>query len=134
MLLSIEAAIGLRAHWKDSAMSEHSIIERLAATIHQRRSEKAGQSYTRQLLDGGPVKCAKKFGEEAVEAVIAATAQDGAALTNEAADVIYHLLVLLESRDVKLDDVLAVLEKRQGTSGLDEKASRSKSVAPGGPA
>ncbi len=113
-------------------MSEHTILERLTATIHQRRAESAGKSYTRQLLDGGPVKCAKKFGEEAVETVIAATGQDAGALTNEAADVLYHLLVLLESRDIALGDVLAVLEKRQGMSGLEEKASRGAPLVPGG--
>lgn len=113
-------------------MSEFTVLERLAATIHQRRTESAGKSYTRQLLDAGPLKCAKKFGEEAVETVIAATAQDGTALTNEAADVLYHLLVLLESRDVALADVLSVLEKRQGMSGLEEKASRGPSSATGG--
>lgn len=99
-------------------------LERLAATIKARRAESAGKSYTRQLLDAGPVKCAKKFGEEAVEAVIAATAQDDAALKAEAADVLYHLLVLLESRDVALSDVLAVLRQREGTSGIAEKAAR----------
>jgi phosphoribosyl-ATP pyrophosphohydrolase len=113
-------------------MSEHTILERLAATIHRRRSESAGKSYTRQLLDGGPARCAKKFGEEAVETVIAATGQDAGALTNEAADVLYHLLVRLESRDIALGDVLAVLEKRQGMSGLEEKASRVAPLAPGG--
>ncbi|HMN38253.1 MAG TPA: phosphoribosyl-ATP diphosphatase [Hyphomicrobium sp.] len=113
-------------------MSEHTILERLAATIQQRRSESAGKSYTRQLLDGGPAKCAKKFGEEAIEAVIAATGQDAAALTSEAADVLYHLLVMLESRDVALADVLAVLEKRQSMSGLEEKASRSAPPSAGG--
>jgi phosphoribosyl-ATP pyrophosphohydrolase len=100
-------------------------LERLAATIKARRAETAGKSYTRQLLDAGPAKCAKKFGEEAVEAVIAATAQDEAALKAEAADVLYHLLVLLESRDITLSEVLAVLRQREGTSGIDEKASRS---------
>lgn len=103
-------------------------LERLAATIKARRAETAGKSYTRQLLDAGPVKCAKKFGEEAVEAVIAATAQDDAALKAEAADVLYHLLVMLESRNVAWSDVLSVLGQREGTSGIAEKASRG----PGG--
>lgn len=107
-------------------------LERLAATIKARRAEAAGKSYTRELLDAGPLKCAKKFGEEAVEAVIAATAQDGAALQAEAADVLYHLLVLLESRDVALADVLAVLQAREGTSGLDEKAARRPQGSAGG--
>ena len=105
-------------------------LERLAATIKARRAEAAGKSYTRQLLDAGPVKCAKKFGEEAVEAVIAATAQDEDALKCEAADVLYHLLVLLESRNVALADVLAVLRQREGTSGIAEKASRGSGGGP----
>ncbi len=100
------------------------VLTRLAATIHARRAESAGKSYTRQLLDAGPVKCAKKLGEEAVETVIAGVHQDDAALKAEAADLLYHLLVLLEAREIALGDVLAVLESRMGISGLDEKASR----------
>lgn len=102
------------------------VLQRLAATIRARRADSAEKSYTRQLLDAGPARCAKKFGEEAVEAVIAATGQSDAELKGEAADVLYHLLVLLESRDVALTDVLGVLEARMGTSGLAEKAARSK--------
>jgi phosphoribosyl-ATP pyrophosphohydrolase len=102
-------------------------IQRLAATIHARRSALGEKSYTRQLLDAGSEKCAKKFGEEAVECVIAGVSQDDKALTAEAADVLYHLLVLLEVRGVELSAVLHVLEGRMGTSGLDEKASRSGS-------
>ena len=100
-------------------------LERLAATIKARRGATAGKSYTRQLLEGGPLKCAKKLGEEAVETVIAGVHQDDASLTAEAADLVYHLLVLLEARNVPLEDVLAVLEARMGTSGVDEKASRA---------
>ncbi len=107
-------------------MSEHGTLAQLAATIKARRLETADKSYTRQLLDAGPERCAKKFGEEAVEAVIAAVNGDAAGLTAEAADVLYHLLVVLESRGVALADVLAVLDKRVGTSGHDEKASRSR--------
>jgi phosphoribosyl-ATP pyrophosphohydrolase len=99
-------------------------LQRLAETIRHRRSEPAGKSYTRQLLDGGPAKCAKKLGEEAVEVVIAGVHQDDTALAAEAADLLYHLLVLLEVRGVALADVLAIIERRMGTSGLDEKASR----------
>lgn len=99
-------------------------LERLEATIRARRQASADKSYTRQLLDAGPARCAKKFGEEAVETVIAAVHQDETALKAEAADLLYHLLVLLESRDIRLADVLAVLEGRVGTSGLEEKASR----------
>ena len=100
-------------------------LERLAATITARRAATEAKSYTRQLLEGGPLKCAKKLGEEAVETVIAGVYQDDAALKAEAADLVYHLLVLLEVRGVPLQDVLAVLEARMGTSGVDEKASRA---------
>jgi phosphoribosyl-ATP pyrophosphohydrolase len=99
-------------------------LDRLSRTIRARREATADRSYTRQLLDGGPVRCAKKLGEEAVETVIAAVHQNDAALTAEAADLLYHLLVLLEARDIRLDAVLAVLDQRQGTSGHDEKAQR----------
>ncbi|MEQ1578775.1 MAG: phosphoribosyl-ATP diphosphatase [Hyphomicrobium sp.] len=101
-------------------------LTRLAQTIQDRRSAAADRSYTRQLLDAGTEKCAKKFGEEAVELVIASVSSPAAAVTAEAADVVYHLLVLLEVRQVSLNDVLNVLEGRMGTSGLDEKASRSR--------
>ncbi len=103
------------------------VLTRLAQTIRERRDEASAKSYTRQLLDAGPEKCAKKFGEEAVELVIAATGQPEAAVKAEAADVLYHLLVLLEARQVPLAGVLSVLEGRMGTSGLDEKAARPKS-------
>jgi phosphoribosyl-ATP pyrophosphohydrolase len=101
-------------------------LQRLAATIRARRSEPASKSYTRELLDAGPSECARKVGEEATETVIAALTQDGRALTREAADLIYHVLVLLESRNVPLSDVLAELDRRMGTSGLAEKASRGQ--------
>ena len=99
-------------------------LERLAEEIRGRRSAAPDKSYTRQLLDGGPECCARKLGEEAVETVIAALASDKDALAGEAADLLYHLLVLLESRDVALATVLARLEARMGTSGLAEKAAR----------
>jgi phosphoribosyl-ATP pyrophosphohydrolase len=102
------------------------VLSRLAAIIAQRRAESASKSYTRELIDAGPERCAKKLGEEAVEAVIAALGQDGRALIREAADLLYHLLVLLEVRRVPLADVLAELESRMGTSGLAEKAARQK--------
>ena len=99
-------------------------LQRLEATIRARRTAPSDGSYTRQLLDGGPARCAKKLGEEAVETVIAAVHQDDAALKAEAADLLYHLLVLLEARGVALDDVLAVIDARAGVSGVDEKAAR----------
>ena len=100
------------------------VLQRLAAIIASRRSELTGKSYTRELLDGGPETCAKKLGEEAVETVIAALGTDTKALTREAADLLYHLLVVLESKRVPLADVLAELDSRLGTSGLAEKAAR----------
>ncbi|MFY0612376.1 MAG: phosphoribosyl-ATP diphosphatase [Hyphomicrobiaceae bacterium] len=99
----------------------------LSDTVHERRKSAAENSYTRQLLDAGPPKCAKKLGEEAVELVIAATSEDDTALHNEAADLVYHLLVLLESRNTDLAPVLDILAERHGISGLDEKASRGQS-------
>ena len=100
------------------------VLARLAATIKSRRAVGAEKSYTRQLLDAGPERCARKLGEEAIETVVAGVAQSPDALKAEAADLLYHLLVLLECRGVALGDVLEVLDKRTGTSGLAEKASR----------
>ena len=100
------------------------VLTALAATIRARRTETAEKSYTRQLLEGGPKRCAKKLGEEATETVIAALSEDDAALKNEAADLVYHLLVLLEARKIDIADVMAVLAGRMGTSGHSEKAAR----------
>lgn len=100
------------------------VLGDLAATIRARKTAGADKSYTRQLLDAGPERCARKLGEEAIETVIAGIGADPAALMTEAADLLYHLLVLLESRGVSLDDVLGVLRARMGSSGLAEKAAR----------
>ena len=99
-------------------------LERLAATIAARKGADPETSWTAKLLAKGPEKCAEKFGEEAVEAIIEAVKGDTARLTSEAADVLYHLLVMLAARDVDLADVLAELARREGRSGLAEKASR----------
>ncbi len=99
-------------------------LDDLAALIKSRRQDDASKSYTRSLFDAGAPRIAKKFGEEAVEAVIAAMGNDRKELTMEAADVLYHLLVLLEARDIALADVLRELERRTNQSGLAEKASR----------
>jgi len=101
-----------------------SILERLTATIESRKGADPDSSWTAKLLAKGPDKCAEKFGEEAVEAIIAAVKDDKANLTYEAADVLYHLLVMLAARDVDLADVLAELERREGVSGIEEKAGR----------
>ncbi len=102
------------------------VLLRLAATIKARREAGAEASYTRQLLDAGAERCAKKLGEEATETVIAGVAQGEAELAAEAADLLYHLLVLLECRNVPLTTVLDALEARMGTSGLAEKAARKE--------
>ena len=100
-------------------------LEDLFATIEARASADPDSSWTAKLLAKGPEKCAEKFGEEAVEAIIEAIKDDKAKLTSEAADVLFHLLVMLKSRDVALADVMAELARRQGQSGIAEKASRS---------
>ncbi len=99
-------------------------LERLARTIDERKSAAPESSWTARLLSLGPEKCAEKFGEEAVEAIIEAVKGDQAALTAEAADVLYHLLVMLAARDVALEEVLALLDARQGISGIEEKKNR----------
>ncbi|MCP3971937.1 MAG: phosphoribosyl-ATP diphosphatase [Rhodobacteraceae bacterium] len=101
------------------------VLDRLAATIEARKSSDPDSSWTARLLAKGPEKCAEKFGEEAVEAIVAAAIGDRENLTAEAADVLYHLLVMLAARDVALADVLAELDRRDGTSGIAEKAQRS---------
>jgi phosphoribosyl-ATP pyrophosphohydrolase len=99
-------------------------LERLAQTIAERKSADPSSSWTAKLLAEGPVRAAEKFGEEAIEAIIEAVKGDRERLTAEAADVLYHLLVMLAARDVSLDDVLAELDRRSGISGIDEKAGR----------
>jgi phosphoribosyl-ATP pyrophosphohydrolase len=100
------------------------VLRRLAATIESRRGADPASSHTARLLARGAPKCAQKFGEEAVEAVIEAARGDRDALVRESADVLYHLLVMLAASGVSLADVLAELERREGTSGIAEKAGR----------
>jgi len=101
-----------------------SAIERLAATIEARKGADPEGSWTAKLLAKGPEKCAEKFGEEAIEALIEAVKGDRARLTSEAADVLFHLLVMCAARDVSLADIEAELAGREGVSGIAEKASR----------
>jgi phosphoribosyl-ATP pyrophosphohydrolase len=100
------------------------VLQRLQATIASRKGGDPQSSYTAKLLGEGPERAAKKFGEEAFETAIAAAKNDADALASESADLIYHWLVMLTSVNVSLDAVAAKLEAREGTSGLDEKASR----------
>ncbi len=101
-----------------------SVLHDLFATIQSRKTADPDSSWTAKLLAKGPEKCAEKFGEEAIEAIIEAVKGDQAKLTSEAADVLYHLLVMLASRDVTLTEVEAELARRDGTSGIAEKAAR----------
>jgi phosphoribosyl-ATP pyrophosphohydrolase len=101
-------------------------IHDLVAIVDARAASGGEASYTRKLLDKGPAHCAKKFGEEAVETVIAAVEDDREHLLAESADLLFHFLVLLKSRGVKLEEVEATLAQRTGMSGLEEKAARKR--------
>jgi phosphoribosyl-ATP pyrophosphohydrolase len=105
-------------------MTLGSKLDALAETIETRKGADPKSSYTAKLLADGPLKCAKKLGEEAVEFALAVAAQDDEAVAAEAADVLYHLLVALAARGVPTEAVAQALAKRQGQSGLEEKASR----------
>lgn len=107
-----------------SASGLSQTLAELAATIDTRAEADPDSSWTAKLLAGGPEACAKKLGEECIEAAIAVAAQSDQAVASEAADVIYHLMVALRSRGVSLDQVADVLVSRQGQSGVAEKASR----------
>jgi len=100
-------------------------IDKLFATIQSRKASDPKVSYTAKLLAGGKLKCAQKFGEEALETALAAVAQDKSALANESADLLYHLLVLWAVCGLKPEDVYAALAAREGRSGLEEKAART---------
>lgn len=102
------------------------MLERLESAIAERRNASPEESYVAKLHHKGLAKIAQKLGEEATEAVIAALAGDEVDLVEEAADLLFHLLVLLGAREVKLAAVIAELERREGTSGIAEKASRSE--------
>jgi phosphoribosyl-ATP pyrophosphohydrolase len=102
-------------------------IQDLEQRVHERAQAGADVSYTRKLLDRGVAQCAKKFGEEAFETALAAVGEDRDRLIGEAADLIYHLLVLLKAREITLAEVEAALAARTSQSGLDEKAARKHS-------
>ena len=101
-------------------------LDRLFATIAARKGADPAQSYTAKLLAAGVEKCAKKFGEEATETVIAAIQRDKTELAKESADVLYHLAVLWAASGITPEDVYAVLKAREAMSGLEEKSSRPK--------
>ena len=101
------------------------VLSRLAKTIDERAGADPETSWTAKLLAGGPAMTAKKLGEEGVEAALAVSHQSDKEVTAEAADLIYHLLVALRSRGVPLDELARELERREGKSGIDEKAGRT---------
>ena len=101
-------------------------LRELAARVKERANASPDVSYTRKLLDKGVNHCAKKLGEEAVETALAAVVEDRDRVISEASDLLYHLLVLLEARDIALAEVEAALAKRTGLSGLEEKAGRPR--------
>jgi phosphoribosyl-ATP pyrophosphohydrolase len=107
-------------------MSSPDTLARLEATIAQRRSADPDSSYVAKLNAKGLGKIAQKLGEEATETVIAALTESRESLVGEAADLLFHLMVLLSAKDVPLADVLAELDRREGLSGIAEKAARSK--------
>jgi len=101
-------------------------LQDLATRVHERAGASADLSYTRKLLDQGVAQCAKKLGEEAVETILAAVGEDRGRLIAEAADLLYHLLVVLEARGIGLAEVEAELARRTGKSGIEEKAARPR--------
>ena len=107
-------------------MSNHT-LDILAATIKARRTANPAESHTRRLLDEAPLKPAKKLGEEAVEVALAAVAEDKPSLIGETADLLYHLLVVLESRRIALDDVFEELERRMSATDLEQKRRKAAS-------
>jgi phosphoribosyl-ATP pyrophosphohydrolase len=102
------------------------VFDQLEQTIRARRGADPGTSYVAWLQAAGVAKIAKKLGEEAVETVIAALGESDEALVGEAADLVFHLLILLEARGLSLADVAAELARREGVSGHEEKAARSR--------
>jgi phosphoribosyl-ATP pyrophosphohydrolase len=105
-------------------MGQFDQLAKLSDDIEAKSTASPASSYTAQLLSKGVEKCAKKFGEEAVELALAAVRGKRTEATKEAADVLYHLLVLLKAANINPDDVMTELKRREGTSGLAEKASR----------
>ena len=109
---------------KEKALALCDALARLWSTIEARRGASPETSYTAKLLAAGPTGVARKFGEESLEAIIEAVKGDGAALTRESADVLYHLLVLWAAAGLAPEDIAAELTRREGTSGIEEKRSR----------
>lgn len=101
-------------------------LQDLAEVVETRAAASPESSWTAKLLAKGPEKCAEKFGEEAIEAIIEAAKGNRDGLISEGADVLFHFLVMLKARDVRLEEVMEELARRQGVSGIAEKANRPK--------
>ena len=101
------------------------ILERLDLTIQRKTTESPNKSHTAKLLKKGTEKCAEKFGEEAIELIVASVKKKKKEIIGEAADALYHMLVLLRSKNISINEVLSELASREGISGIEEKRKRS---------
>ena len=101
------------------------ILERLDLTIQRKTTESPNQSHTAKLLKKGTEKCAEKFGEEAIELIVASVKKKKKEIIGEAADTLYHMFVLLRSKNISIDEVLTELASREGISGIEEKRKRN---------
>jgi len=101
------------------------ILERLDLTIQRKTTESPNQSHTAKLLKKGTEKCAEKFGEEAIELIVASVKKKKKEIIGEAADALYHMLVLLRSKNISINEVLSELASREGISGIEEKRQRN---------
>ena len=101
------------------------ILERLDLTIQRKTTESPNQSHTAKLLKKGTEKCAEKFGEEAIELIVASVKKKKKEIIGEAADTLYHMLVLLRSKNISINEVMTELASREGTSGIEEKRKRN---------
>jgi len=102
------------------------ILERLDLTIQRKTTESPNQSHTAKLLKKGTEKCAEKFGEEAIELIVASVKKKKKEIIGEAADTLYHMLVLLRSKNISINEVLTELASREGISGIEEKRKRNE--------
>ena len=101
------------------------ILERLDLTIQRKTTESPNKSHTAKLLKKGTEKCAEKFGEEAIELIVASVKKKKKEIIGEAADTLYHMFVLLRSKNISIDEVLTELASREGISGIEEKRKRN---------
>ena len=101
------------------------ILERLDSTIQRKTTESPNKSHTAKLLKKGTEKCAEKFGEEAIELIVASIKKKKKEIIGEAADTLYHMLVLLRSKNISINEVMTELASREGISGIEEKRKRN---------